>query len=226
PGAGLDVLGVALEQALVGVALDVDPDHPPRLAVDEVADQPAELGRVADLVLGLAEDQAEQAVLLAEELEGLAVVLLERLAVLGCQRLPVVALGHGRRPLPRRRRVLVGHLQEQQIGELLGVVAVGQAVVTQDVAVGPELVDEVGGVAHGVYAVWAWMRARNSLAGSSLGSWGTSLPSKARLRMDWRRRSQRWRLRSVVAERLCSTERCRSTSATMRCCSAIGGTAM
>lgn len=35
----------------------------------------------------------------------------------------------------------------------------------------------------------ARMRASRSAAGSSFGSWGTSRPSKARFRMDWRRAS-------------------------------------
>ena len=49
--------------------------------------------------------------------------------------------------------LLVGHLQEQQIRELLEVVAVRQSVVAQDVAVVPELVDDDLGVAHAVARV-------------------------------------------------------------------------
>jgi hypothetical protein len=46
-------------------------------------------------------------------------------------------------------RALVGHLEEKQEGELLEVVLVGEAVVAEDVAVGPEFLDDpVGGVAH------------------------------------------------------------------------------
>ena len=57
--ARLDVLGVLLEQPLVGVALDVGVERQPALAVDQVDDQPAQLGRVLDPVLRLAEDDAE-----------------------------------------------------------------------------------------------------------------------------------------------------------------------
>ncbi len=49
------------QQALVGVALHVGVEADPLLAVDQVDDQPAQLGRVLDLVLRLAEDDAEHA---------------------------------------------------------------------------------------------------------------------------------------------------------------------
>ena len=39
-------------------------------------------------------------------------------------------------------RLLVGHLQEQQVRQLLEVVAVREAVVAQDVAVAPQALDE------------------------------------------------------------------------------------
>ena len=45
-------------------------------------------------------------------------------------------------------RLLVGHLEEQQVGELLDVVAVGEPVVAQDVAVVPEALDEAVWTTH------------------------------------------------------------------------------
>ena len=39
----------------------------------------------------------------------------------------------------------MGHFEEEQVGELLDVVAVGHAVVAQDVAVVPEFLDDVLG---------------------------------------------------------------------------------
>ena len=54
--------------------------------------------------------------------------------------------GIARRLVVRRLRPLVRHLQEEQVGELLDVVAVGQAVVAQDVAVVPELLDDLLGM--------------------------------------------------------------------------------
>ncbi len=40
----------------------------------------------------------------------------------------------------------MGHFEEEQVGKLLDVVAVGHAVVAQDVAVVPEFLDDVLGV--------------------------------------------------------------------------------
>ena len=147
-GAGLDVLGVLLEQPLVGVALDVGVERQPRLAVDQVDDQAAQLGGILDPVLRLAEDDAEHARLPAELGQEVAVVDLELVAVAGEQARPVEALGDERRGAERRLRLLVGHLEEEQVGELLEVVAVGEAVVAQDVAVVPEALDEAVLGAH------------------------------------------------------------------------------
>ena len=47
---------------------------------------------------------------------------------------------------PREGRALVGHLEEEQERELLQLVLVGQPVVAQHVAVGPELLDDAAGV--------------------------------------------------------------------------------
>jgi hypothetical protein len=41
--------------------------------------------------------------------------------------------------------LLVRHLQEEEIGELLDVVAVGEPVVTKDIAVRPQLANQVWG---------------------------------------------------------------------------------
>ena len=46
------------------------------------------------------------------------------------------------RPVERRLRLLVRHLQEEQERQLLDVVAIGEAVVAQDVAVVPELLND------------------------------------------------------------------------------------
>ena len=75
--ARLDILGVLGEQALVGVALHVGVEDHPLLAVDQVRHQPLQLRRVLDLVLRLAEDDAERAGLLAEFDQDVAVVDVE-----------------------------------------------------------------------------------------------------------------------------------------------------
>ena len=52
--------------------------------------------------------------------------------------------------VPWRLGALVRHFEEEQIGELLDVIAIGEAVIAEDVAVVPEFVDEGGGiVCHG-----------------------------------------------------------------------------
>ena len=149
PGAGLHVLGVALQQRLVGVALHVGAELQPVLAVDELPHQPGQHGRFLDSVLGLAEDDAQGAGLLAQRLQGAAVVGLQLGAVEGQQVGPAAALGDGRRPVVRQQGVgraaaLVHHLEEDEVGELLQVVAVGQPGVAQDVAVVPELLPDAG----------------------------------------------------------------------------------
>ena len=70
----------------------------------------------------------------------------------------------------------------------------------------------------------ARMRSSRTDAGSSLGSWGTSLPSKARFRMDWRRRWARRKFRATSSSSFSRTDRRWLASSTMRCCSAKGGT--
>ena len=55
----LDVLGVALQQRLIGVALHVGAQGQPVLAVDQVLDEPGQHGRLLYPVLGLAENDAE-----------------------------------------------------------------------------------------------------------------------------------------------------------------------
>ncbi len=147
-GPGLDVLRVSLEQALVGVALHVGVEREPALPVDQVDDEAAQLCRILDPVLRLAEDDAQHPRLPAELGEDMTVMNLERVAVPLEERGPVETRGHDRRPRERRPRLLVGHLEEEQIRELLEVVAVREPVVPQDVAVAPQPLDEAVLCAH------------------------------------------------------------------------------
>ena len=64
-------------------------------------------------------------------------------AVQPLQRLPVEVLRHERRLVPGRLRPLVGHLQEEQERQLLDVVPVREPVVPQQVAVVPQLLDDL-----------------------------------------------------------------------------------
>ena len=122
--AGLDVLGVLLQQPLVRVALDVGVKREPGLAVDQVDDQPPQLGGVLDPVLRLAEDDAEHPRPPSEFGQHVSVVHLEVIAVAREQARPVESLGDERLGVERRLCLLVGHLEEEQVGQLLEVVAV------------------------------------------------------------------------------------------------------
>ena len=67
------------------------------------------------------------------------------------------------------------------------------------------------------------MRSSSTLAGSSFGSCGTSFPSNARFRIACRIRSARFRFAATAASAFSTTDSRRSTSATIRSCSASGG---
>ncbi len=149
PRTALHVFGVLLQQALVGVALHVGRQARPLLLVDQVHNQPPQLGRVLDLVLRLPENQPQHSRLLAQRVQHVPVMRLQFVAVLGQKARPVVALGHGRRLLVQLR-LLLRHLQEQQERQLLDVIPVRQPVIPQDVAVVPELLDELLGGSHGL----------------------------------------------------------------------------
>ena len=102
----------------------------------------------------LMEDHAQHVVARPQLGEDLAVVGFERGSRPAQQRLPVVLDGH--HPLAAQQLVLlVGHLQEQQVGELLQVVAVGQPVVAQHVAEVPQSLHERLGVVTGIISRYA-----------------------------------------------------------------------
>ena len=67
------------------------------------------------------------------------------------------------------RTSLLGHLQEQRIGQLGHVLVVGDAIVLEDVAQVLELGDDVGG-GHGLWYFASQERGRNKqLASSNVG---------------------------------------------------------
>src|SRR5207302_5615726 len=151
-----------------------------------VDNQLPQLGGILDLVLSLAEDQAEHPGLLAERFQRIAIVLfeLDALHLRVREVLPEISLGDGLR-FPGHHCALVGHLQEQQERELLQVVLITQAVVSQDLAVAPELLDDAfalvahdaalslrtrGSLTGAVADRSARIRARSASAGSSTGS--------------------------------------------------------
>ena len=80
--AAFHVLGVLLQQPLVSVALHIGGEAGPLLLVNQVHDEPAQLGRVLDLVLRLAENDAEHARPLAEFLQRMAIMNFQIVAIL------------------------------------------------------------------------------------------------------------------------------------------------
>ena len=160
PRAPLHILRIALEQTLVGIAFHVGAHRHPCFLVDEVHDQPPQLGRVLEFVLRFVEDQPEQTLLVAQRLKGVAVVIEQLVAVFLDEARPTVLLRHRALLVIRRLSALVGHFEEQQIGELFDVVAVRHTVVAQDVAVVPEFLDD-GGCIH--------FMLRNAFARPTLG---------------------------------------------------------
>ena len=145
PGAGFGVLGVLLQQAFVDLAFDVHLQPDPGLAVDQLH-QALQLGRVLDAVLGLAEDDRDQPRALAQSGERLAVVALQLFAGEPAQAGPAVP-GRDGAGFAQNGGVLVVHLQEEQVGELLQVIAVRHAVVAQHVAVVPHALHDGGRLA-------------------------------------------------------------------------------
>ncbi len=94
-----------------------------------------------NLVLRLEEDGAQHARLLPELVQRGQVMRLQRLAHLGRQAGPVVALGDMGVAVVWLLRVFMRQLQKQQVGELFEVIAIAHAVVAQGVAEIPDFLD-------------------------------------------------------------------------------------
>ena len=135
--------GGLFEQAFVDGTLDVHVHAGPILVADHL-DDALEVGRIGDLVLGLAEDDADEAGHLAEVFEGVAVVDLEIVAAATAQLGPRVVGRDG--VVEAKFGHLVGELQKEQVGDLLDVVAVTDPRVLEDVGVVPDFGDDGGGV--------------------------------------------------------------------------------
>jgi hypothetical protein len=106
---------------------------------------PEECG-VLYLKTGTLEDLAKKASLLAQLLQDMAVMELEVLAVTLKETLPAELWGNKRRTVVWGPRALVGHLEEEQEGDLLGVGHERKSRVPEDVGVTPSLVDYPLGV--------------------------------------------------------------------------------
>ena len=157
PGAFLALARGLFKQPLEGGSLDVDVERRPL----DLVDQPEELlqiDRVVEPRLSAREDVAEQAALLAEFAQEIDVVILQSSAGLAGEARPVAAL--------RQFDVaLIRHLEEQQIGELLDVIAVVDAVVAKRVAEAPEFLDYIG---HTATASLNWLISCGSCPAKTL----------------------------------------------------------
>ena len=142
------LLGRLGQQTFVDVALHVRAHRHPVLGVDQVDDQPLEGRRILDLLPSLLEDLPQHPSLFRKLRQDAPVVRLQLLAVASEKACPVESVRYDGRAAPRRLGLLVGHLQEQQEGDLLRVGHVGQAVVTEQVREAPRLVDDLLGVAR------------------------------------------------------------------------------
>ena len=102
------------------------------------------MGGILDFVLRLGEDGAEHARFLAKILEGVPIMVFQRQPVKFDEAGPVIVRGDGGLLVVRWASALIVHLEEQKEGELLNVVAIGDAIVAEQVAVIPDFVDESG----------------------------------------------------------------------------------
>jgi hypothetical protein len=157
--AGCEVLACAFlafagglfEQALERRALHVHVHRGPVLLVNH-GDDALEVDGIVKARRGLGEDVGQQPAGLAELAEDVGVVVGQRGAGLGLEAGPrtirdfLLALGVLGFNLGQVNAARIGHLEEQQIGELFDVVAVVHAVVAQRVAEAPEFLDDVGHV--------------------------------------------------------------------------------
>ena len=160
---GFGVLGVLLQQPLVDVALDVGTERDPIGVVHHV-NEAVELRRILNLVLRLGEDLPQHAPPRTELAQQRDVMSFKLRAPLRLQTLPVVRGGNAHVTAVRRLAVLVRHLEEYQIGELLQVVAVAHPVIAQRRAETPDLRDDRRGV-HGEASFAAIRCARASPSG-------------------------------------------------------------
>ena len=124
-----------LEEALVGGGLDVDAEGRPVGLVDQ-GDELLQVDRVVEPGLGTRVDVAQDAGRLAELPEGVDVVV-------GEFRAAAVADGRPGAALRDLDVALVRHLEEEEVRDLLDVVAVVDSVVAEGVAEAPELLDDV-----------------------------------------------------------------------------------
>src|SRR3989338_8447995 len=137
---------VFLEETLVGLAFQVHVQGSPFSLVNQ-GDQLLEIDRFAELGERAGKNVAQDACFLGQGSEDFPIVLQQVGAGALAQAGPAARLGYG-------ETLLVGQLQEQQVGELLDIVAVVDTVVSKGVAKTPKFLDNVG--VHAAIASLIW----------------------------------------------------------------------
>src|SRR5882724_1364166 len=141
-GTALHIGGVLFQQAFVGIAFYVSVDVHPLFATDQVKNQALELCCILNLVLSLAKDHAQHSALFSQLDQDVAVLAVEVFTVQVFEAVPAQVFGDDGGLAVRRFGLLVRHFQEEQERELFDVVAVGEAVVAEKIAVVPEFLDD------------------------------------------------------------------------------------
>ena len=116
--AALDVLGVLLQKAFVDFALHVRGHGDPLLPVDHLHDA-VEDSRIGDLVDGSLENLSQDAALLTQRFERVLVLLFQCSAGECVHVRPREPRRDAGIPLVGRTGILVGHFEEDQIGNML-----------------------------------------------------------------------------------------------------------
>lgn len=129
------------EEAFVDGTLDVNVHAGPILVGDHL-DDALKVGGVGDFVLGLAENDADEARFFAEGFEGVAVVSFEIVTALAAQFGPSEVVRDG--VVEAQLGHLVGELEEEQVGDLFDVVAVTYPRVLENVGVVPDFGNDGG----------------------------------------------------------------------------------
>lgn len=134
-GAFLPFAGGFFEQALIRLRLYVHIKAGP-IGFRNETDQTLEINGIVEAVLALGVNVAENARLLTELAKQIGIVIDQfRTGFLG-EGWPVASLG-------QFDAALIGHFDEEQIGDLLNVVAIIHAIVSKRVAETPEFLDDV-----------------------------------------------------------------------------------
>jgi len=81
---------------------------------------------------------------------------------------PGIFFGYGQFPIVWRFAELIGHLQEEEIGELFQIIAIAHAVIAQGVAEAPDFADDAGGsvclVGQDVFSLYEMLIQKISLS--------------------------------------------------------------